>query len=113
MDVARGQSAREDIDGARGVERARHQDVDEQQLPLRNRMHRDMAIVVQQRGGQATRFALSHRRHASGVHPRRARRGDNQTADKGTIRQLVGRYAEEIGDDVLIVASHASGHRPV
>ena len=40
------QSARKNIDGARSVERARRQDVDQEKLPLGHGMNGDVAIVV-------------------------------------------------------------------
>jgi hypothetical protein len=46
------------------------------------------------------------------VHPGRARGGNDQSADEGTIGQLIRRHAEKIGDDVLVVARQASGHQP-
>lgn len=75
-------------------------------------MHGDVAIVVQQRRGEAARLALSNCGNAGRIHPSGARGGDHQAADEGTIGQLSRRHAEEVGDDVLVIARQASGHRP-
>jgi len=75
-------------------------------------MHRDVAIVVQERRGKPARLSLTHCGHTGRVHPRGTRGGHHQAADQGTIGQLIRRHADEIGDDVLIIARQASGHRP-
>jgi len=46
MHLPRRQSARKNVDGARCVERARRQDVDQEKLPLGHGMNGDVAIVV-------------------------------------------------------------------
>ena len=107
MHIARGQSPRKDVHGARRVDRARGEDVHQKKLPFRNRMHRNVAIVVQQRRGQAARLALTHGREARRVHPRGTGGGDDQSADEGAIGQLICRHAVEISDDVLILARQA------
>lgn len=107
MDVARREAAREDVDGAGRVDRARGEHVDEQELAFGNGMHRDVAIVVQQRRREPSGTALAHRRYAAGVHARGARRCNDQAADEGAVGQLVRRYAEEVSGDVLILARQA------
>ena len=107
MDLSGRQSAREHVDGARRVERARREDVDQQKLPLGHRMHGDMAIVVQQRGSQTARLPITHGRDTGHIHSRRARGGDDQPADQRAIAELVRRHPKEIGDDVLVIARQA------
>jgi hypothetical protein len=104
---ARREPAREDVDGARDIDRAWREHIDEQELPFGNGMHRNVAIVVQERRGQTTRFALVHGRHDGRIHPGGASRGHEQAAEEGTIAELVCRHAEKIGEDVLVVARQA------
>jgi len=111
MHIARGQAPREDVHGARRIDCARREDVHQKKLPFRNRMHRNVAIVVQQRRGQPARFAVAHGRETRDVHPRGAGGGDDQSADEGAVGQLICRHAVEISDDVLILARQASGQR--
>lgn len=110
--VARGQATREYVDRPRCVDRSGREDIHQQQLTFRDRMHGDVAIVVQQRRGEPARRSFAHRRHPGGVHTGGTRGGHHQAADEGTIGQLSRRHAEEIGDDVLVIARQASGHRP-
>ena len=107
MHVTSRQPTREHVDGSRRVEGPRHEDVDQEKLTFRYGVHRNVAIVVQQRGRQATGFAFAYGRHVWRVHADGACCGDNQTADEGAVSQLIGRDAEKIGDNVLVVARQA------
>ena len=107
MHVTRGQTPRKDVHGARRVDRAWRKDVHQKKLPFRNRMHRNVAIVVQQRGGQPARLPLAHGWDADRVDSGGTGGGDDQSADQGAIGQLIRWHAQEISDDVLILARHA------
>jgi len=101
VDMAGAQPAREHVDGARCVHRPQGQHVDEQQLSFGNGMHRNVAIVVQERCGQPARLAIDEHRDAADVHPRRARGRDDQAADERAVGQLIRGHADKVGDDVL------------
>jgi len=70
-------------------------------------VHRDVAVVVEERRRQAAGLALAHRRHAGDIHASGARRGDDQAADECSIGKLIRRYADEVGDDVHVVTGQA------
>jgi hypothetical protein len=107
MDAAGRQTPGEDVDSAGRVDRTRRENVDEEELFFGNGMHRNVAIVVQERGGETTRLAVAHRRQTRHVHAGGTGRRDDQSADEGAVGQLVRGNAMEIGDDVLIVARQA------
>lgn len=64
-------------------------------------MHRDVAIVVQERRGQSASLAVEEGRDAGRVHASGARGGDDQAADQCAVAQLIRGHAEKVGDDVL------------
>jgi hypothetical protein len=107
MDVARGEAAREDVDGTGRVDGTRREHIDEQELAFGNGMHGNVAIVVQEHRGEAAGASVTHRWYAAGVDSRSARGGDDQAADEGAVGQLVRRYADEVSGEVLILARQA------
>lgn len=107
MHIPRGQTPHEDVDGARRVDRAWREDVHQKKLPFRDRMHGNVAIVVQQRRGQTARLPVAHGRNTRRVDSRGTGGGDDQPANQGAIGQLIRRHAQEISDDVLILARQA------
>lgn len=107
MNVTRAQPPREHVDGARRIDRAGREHVDEKQLSFGHGMHRNVAIVVQERRGQAAGLPVAERRDPGGIHPGGTRGGDDQTADQCPVSQLIGGHAEKVGDDVLKVSRQA------
>src|SRR6185437_8467251 len=105
--VPRREPAREDVDRARGVDRLGRENVQQEQLPFRDRVHGDVTVVEEEYGGEAACLALTHRRYAWRVHPGGARRGDDQSADERAIRELISGDADKVGDDVHVVAGQA------
>lgn len=101
MDMSCRQPAHEHVDGTRRIDGAGREHVDEKKLSLRKGMHRNVAIVVQERRGHSPCPAVQQSRNAGSVHASGACGGDDQAADECAVAQLRRGYAEEIGDDVL------------
>ena len=92
MDLARGQAASEDVERACPVDGARGENIEQEQLPFGKDVHGDVAIVVQHRRREPAPSLLPHRREPDRADARRARGGDEQSADERTIPELRGRY---------------------
>src|SRR5688572_20097303 len=98
--LARSEAAREHVEGFLRVVRGEREDVEQEQVTRRKRVCRHVTVVQQQHHADRIAGKLPHHRRPDHRQPRRARAGNQESADQCRVAQLGRQSANEIGAEV-------------